>query len=43
MKWAPPWLVALPGRAGLLVLGLLVLAGVGGWILGLRVGRRGSR
>ena len=26
--------------AGLLVLGLLVLAGVGGWLLGLRTGRR---
>jgi hypothetical protein len=38
MKWALPWLVALPGGAG-----LLVLTGVGGWIPGLRVGRRRSR
>jgi hypothetical protein len=28
--------------AGLLVLGLLVLAGVGGWLLGRRVGRRAT-
>ena len=28
--------------AGLAVLGALVLAGVGGWALGLRAGRRGS-
>jgi hypothetical protein len=28
--------------AGLLVLGLLVLAGVGGWLLGRRTGRRSA-
>ncbi|WP_167760550.1 hypothetical protein [Blastococcus sp. CT_GayMR16] len=29
--------------AGLVGLGLLLLAGVGGWLLGLRAGRRRSR
>ena len=42
-QWAVTWTGGHVLGAALLVLGLLTLAGLGGWLLGLRRGRSSSR
>jgi hypothetical protein len=42
-QWAVLWTGGNLAGAGLLVLGLLILSGLGGWLLGLRRGRSQGR
>lgn len=42
-QWAVTWTGGHVLGAGLVVLGLLILVGLGGWLLGLRRGRSSSR
>lgn len=41
--WAVLWTGGHLAGAGLIALGLLLLVGTGGWLLGVRAGRRGAR